>query len=409
MPTTMLLNGLSATSVRLMLPYLGVWTADVDFDTEAVPLPPIGPAVLTIGTTVLTGFIDPDGSGIFGQKGRARVIGGFGGWHKKLPAQHFTNDAGVLSTAVLTVTAALVGEKVAQAVPSFLGTHYSRVAGAASRVLANLDWYVDTLTGVTIVGPRLPIPVRPDTVEILEWDPLEQRATIATDAVLQPGSLLVDIRFGTAQVRDVEQVFDAAGARATAMCRPAGLDLAGLLAASAKEAVRPEYQMHHTYRVVLQGPDSRLALQAVKLLGAVPDMLPITMCMGVPGFDAKLVPGVEVLVAFADGDPSKPLVMGFTKGAPPLEVSLNAVRIALGAVAIEPVAKAPNVIAAINALQANVAAQAAAWAALAALTGPIVGAMFIPVSSPVAAAATTGAAAVIAANALIPSPKVFAD
>ena len=97
MPTTMLLNGLSATSVRLMLPYLGVWTADVDFDTEAVPLPPIGPAVLTIGTTVLTGLIDPDGSGIFGQKGRARVSGGFGGWHKKLPAQHFTNDAGVPS------------------------------------------------------------------------------------------------------------------------------------------------------------------------------------------------------------------------------------------------------------------------------------------------------------------------
>lgn len=341
MPTTMLINGLSATTVRLMIPYLGVWTADVDFDLEAVPVPPVGPAVLTIGTTILTGFVDPDGSGIFGAKGRARIIGGFGGWHRQLPAQHFTNDAGVLSTAVLTVTAALVGEKVAQAIPQFLGTHYSRVAGPASRVLAGLDWYVDTLTGITMVSPRLPIPVRPDTVEILEWDALEQRATIATDEVLKPGSVLVDVRFGTAQVRDVEQVFDESGARATAMCRPTGLDIGGLLTSFAKEAVRPEYQQHHTYRVVLEGPDSRLVLQAVKLLGPVPDMLPITMCMGVPGFDAKLLPGSEVFVAFADGDPSKPLVMGFSKGAPPLEVSLNAIRIALGAVAIDPVAKAP--------------------------------------------------------------------
>ncbi|MDQ2782604.1 MAG: hypothetical protein M3Y26_08755, partial [Actinomycetota bacterium] len=311
MSTVMMLNGLSATTVRLMIPYLGVWTADVDFDLEVVPTPPAGPAVLTIGTTVLVGFVDPDGSGKFGAKGRARVIGGFGGWHKVLPAQHFTNDAGVLSTAVLVATGALVGEKVVQAIPSILGLHYTRVAGAASRVLAGLDWYVDTLTGVTMVGPRLPIPVRPDTVEVLEWDPLEQRATIATDAVLQPGSVLVDIRFGTAQVRDVEQVFDASGARATAHCRPKGLDIGGLLQSMARESVRPEYQQHHTYRVVLEGPSSRLALQAVKLLGAVPDMLPITMCMGVPGFDAKLTPGSEVLVTFADGDPSKPLVMGF--------------------------------------------------------------------------------------------------
>lgn len=331
MPTTLILNGLSAVEVRLMLPYKGVWTAEVDFDLELVPVIPTGPAVLVLGKQApMVGFIDPDGSGKFGQKGRARVLGGFGGWHKKLPAWHFTSEVGVLSTEVLTVTAASVGEKVLQAVPEMLGKHYSRTDGAASRVLSGLDWYVDTLTGVTIVGPRLPIPVRPDTVEVLDWDPLEQRATIATDDVLHPGSLLLDTRFGTAQVRDVEQVFNASGGRATAHCRKESLDIADMIASAAREAIRPEYLSAHTYRVVIQSGDGRLALQNVKLLGSLPDMLPISLCFGVPGVDAKLAPLAEVLVEFADGDPAKPIVTKFVSGPPPLEVSIMALRIAMG-------------------------------------------------------------------------------
>jgi hypothetical protein len=408
MPTTMLLNGLSATAVRLMIPYRGVWTADVDFDLELVPGAPAGPALLTIGTTILLGFVDPDGSGIFGAKGRARVIGGFGGWHKHLPAQHFTSDAGVLSTEVLTVTASLVGEKVVQILPSVLGAHYTRTDGAASRVLAGLDWYVDTLTGITTVGPRLPVPVRPDTVEVLEWDALEQRATIATDDVLVPGSVLVDIRFGTAQVRDVEQMFDENGARATAMCRASSLDLGGLLASFAKEAVRPEYQMHHTYRVVLQAGDSRLVLQAVKLLGAVPDMLPITMCMGAPGFDAKLAPGSEVLVAFADGDPSKPLVMGFAASSPPpLEVSNNALHFRFG-LGTSPVGLSIGLQTQITALQTQITALGSALAVLGAdptHTAPSTGTALAAAASAVTAGASAVSAAVVAAT----STRTFTD
>jgi hypothetical protein len=414
MTTSILLNGLSAVSARLVIPYKGVWSADVDFDLEVVPVPPFGPAILTIGKTVFLGFIDPDGSGKFGAKGRARVLGGFGGWHKELPAQHFTNDAGVLSTAVLLATGALVGEKVAQAIPSFLGQHYTRAAGPASRVLTDLDWYVDTITGVTIVGPRLPIPVRPDTVEILDWDPLEQRATVATDEVLQPGSVLIDIRFGTAQVRDVEQVFDAGGSRATAHCRKTGLDIAGMLASVARETITPEYQQRHTYRVVLQSPDGRLALQAVELLGPVPDMLPIALCLGVPGFDSKLTPGSEVHVEFADGDPSKPRVTGFSAGnPPPLEVSCNAIHIANG-LGTSPVGLSVGLQAQITALTAAVGVLAGYVAVVtnAALVIPAFPAYAAALVAPgnAVAASLGGLSAAIAAQVpLATSTRTFSD
>lgn len=241
MTTTLTLNGLDAVSVRLFQPWQGVWSAEVDFDPAIVPVPPTGPATLVIGTTTLVGTIDASASGVFaGVKAMARVLGGGGGWGKIVSSRQFHNDAGVLAAAVIVATAAEALEPPpAVALPPVpLGVDYERTAGAASRVLAGLDWYV-TLAGVTTVGtPRPLVPANPLEVDVLSYDPFQRRAEIATDTILVPGTLLAgDPRFDTLTVRDVEQTFTPdGGARASAWCGDNGKPrLASLLANAVNE------------------------------------------------------------------------------------------------------------------------------------------------------------------------------
>jgi hypothetical protein len=346
-PDTLSLNGLRAVSVRLFTPWTGTWTAEVDFDLAAVPVMPQGSAVLVIGTETLVGAIDPDGSGRFGEKAKARVIGGGGGWHRAVSARQFHNDAGVLTSTVVTATAAEVGERAVVALPQRLGVDFERTAGPASRVLAGLDWYVDA-TGVTIVGPRATLPVLPD-VDILSWDGYEQRADLAADRLITPGTILVDAagRFETATVRDVEQVFTAGSARAVAWCSGnKSSRLSTLLGSLVREHARVDTLKAYRYRVVTQGPDGRLTLQAVSRTAGVPDSIALPAWYGIPGVDTKVVPGTEALVVFMNGDPSQPAVVSF-KG------KVQQITIGEG---LSPVALATLVTAQLDALKAAITA-----------------------------------------------------
>jgi hypothetical protein len=347
---TILLNGMQVKSAKVYEPWSGVWTADLDVDLE-LPIAPTGKAVLVLGTSARVCTVDPDASGLFGAHARVRVIGGGGGWHKEVSALHYHNDAGVLSTAVIASTAAAVGEVATDAIPSRLGADFMRSAGPASRVLAGRDWHVDPTTGTTLVAPRIPFPALP-TLEILEWDPKERVATVASDEPVTPGTILIDPRFGTTTIRDVEATFDADGARATCWCdsEPSpGSRLTSAMASLAREATGVVYLRTYRYRVVTQGVDDRLVLQAVKRSAGMPDTLPISIWFGVPGVKAKLLLGSQVLVEFVNGDPSDPVVRAFESGPLPIELTLNAVRVAVGA-GTEPVIKATQLYAWVQAV-----------------------------------------------------------
>lgn len=430
--TTILLNGLSAVAARLAIPGTGAWIADVDVDLALVPVVPSGRAVLVIGTETLLGTVDASGTGRMGEKARVQLVGGGGGWARNVPALHLHNDFGVTSTAVYSVTAASVGEVVLDTAPTVYGPDFVRSAGPASRVLAGVNWYVDA-TGITTVGPRLPRPLGLG-VDILEWDPATKRAVLASDTIVWPGTLLVDERFGTATVRDVEQTFGPDGARVIAWCETgsdAGLESAGsrlarALGAVARESTGLPFLRRYKYRVVAQGVDGRLTLQAVAIGAGVPDLLQaIPIWPGVAGVEQKLVPGSIVLVAFVARDaplPPMPVVVGFDPDNPTaLEVSVDTLifKVGLGAM---PVAKAPPVITALSALQTQLTALnaglAATAAGLAVLAGDPTHAA-TPTTAAIAAATTaataagtavgSGATAVSSAVSALPSPKSFTD
>ncbi len=336
------LNGLRAVSVRVLVPYQGVWIADVDLDPDLVATAPTsGPAAIVIGVppvATLLGVIDPLFSGSFVAAAKVRVVGGFGGWSKSVPAQDFENPAGVLSPAVLVPTGAIVGEKVTILVPELLAAaSYSRSAGPARRVLEGRSWWVDPTTGVTFVGgPRPPAP--PDlSLQVLDWDPDTKTAELACDTLILPGTPLVDTRIGESPVivRDVEQTFDTRGSRATAWCSTGAVSrLQVALKALIRELAKTAHLKCYRYRVVNPPPgdtsNAKWNLQAVdrdSTTGAaspMPDLIPGTVWTGMSGVLAKVAPSLEVLVHFVDGDPGQPVVVGFSTLALPLELTVDA-------------------------------------------------------------------------------------
>jgi hypothetical protein len=411
---TLDLGGLLATSVRLVTPWSGARWAEVDVDLESAEAPaPAGRSVLRIGLESFVVRIDPRGTHKKGAKATVRVIAGGGGWDAPVRRQHFQSDAGVLVASVLAATAAEVGETVLPGLAGRLGTSYVRTAGPASRVLAGRDWYVNA-AGVTVVASWPELPAVAD-LEVLDWDPITRAATIAADAVISPGLVLTDARFGRQVVRDVEQTFDAKGSRAHAWCATDPRSkLAGTFAHAVREVAGVSHLRNYRYRVATMSGTTRANLQATDPAAGAPDLFPVPLSYGLPGATFVHAPGQEATVGFVDGDPSRPVVLGYEAGTVPVsgalaavaELNLDAVRVSVGAgaalVALSPgviaslnalVAAAPAQAAAVNSLQSQIAAVASALAAVAAI------APLLPAHVAAAAAATTAASAGAAASA----------
>lgn len=337
------LNALRAARLRTFTPWTGVWVADVDVDLADVPIMPSGRCALTVGLSApMLGTIDEDHAGRFGASGRARVIAGGAGWGKSVAERQFHSDGiGVLNTIVIAATAAEVEEIAAPAIPpKRLGIDYFRLAGPASDVLEGLPWYV-TPQGVTVVGPRTPLPPSPN-LEIISWDPATSRAEIASDELVLPGTVLADVRFGTAQIRDVEQTWDEDGARAVAWCKTgvpsveleggplAGGPLANAIRGLARDPSAP-FRAGYRYRVLQQLPDGRFILQVEDRDLGIPSSIAISLFPAVPGMTVKVTPGAIVRLSFLDGDRTKPVVDAFEESAlPVLEVTIGTLRFAVG-------------------------------------------------------------------------------
>lgn len=311
-----LVNASRAVSVRIVTQWRGVWFADVDLDPDDAKNPPSGRVSLAIGAARLTGSVDPRGSGRFLNSVRLRIVGGGGGWDKPVTPQHFHNDAGVKSTQVYSATAGQVGETVNDLTPVADGVDFVRSAEAASLVTADVDWYVD-LDGVTQIGPWPP--ASPDkTLEILGFDPNTQRLDVSTDAIVLPGTTFTDARFdGTLTARDVEQVFDSNGSRASIWCGEAAASrLTGALESMVVHFSGRTYLRTYPYRYISDAGGGRLNLQAVDKSVGLPDVLPVTVWPGMAGLSATLTPSQTVRVAFLEGDPRQPIVVGFDANLP---------------------------------------------------------------------------------------------
>jgi hypothetical protein len=269
-----------------------------------------------------------------------------------------------------------------------------RTAGPAVEVLRGRSWYVD-FNGVTQVSPRIPVPYDPTSVDVLSWDPERQRAEVASDGPIVPGSIILDPRFGQVMVRDVELTFGESGARGFVWCTSGAsvsadqAQLGKAIADLVRAAIPLPYLRSYRYRVVSQAPDGTIILQAAidDPSAGAPPLAKIKMWSGMAGVSAKLSPKTEIVLEFAGADPSHPMVTHFDATIP-LELSLEAIaKISLGGTAaVHPVAKADAMLTWVTSLLSAIAAI------------PGAGSTFTTAMAAPTAALTTN----------LPSPKAFA-
>ena len=330
------LNGSPCVSVRLLMPYRGVWIADVDVDPAlASALPTSGPAALVIGTppgpvATLLGVLDPLASGSFVATSRVRVLGGKGGWQQIVTPQQYAPG---LSTAVYNAVAAQVLEEVADLLPTSFAGGFLLAAGPASQVFGDNLWWVDPVTGITNVGPVRPPAIPDTTLEIMTWDPLRKVAEVSCDALVLPGTPLVDTRIGESPVlvRDVEQTFGPKGSRATCFCSANAVSpLQAAFQSMIRQFAGVGFLAIRLYTVVAPGAEpNSWSLQAVSrgTTGAaspLPDALNMPGWTGVSGATATLTPGSQVLLGFIAGDPKQPVILSYAPGVLPLELVIDA-------------------------------------------------------------------------------------
>jgi hypothetical protein len=311
------LNDQRATSLRLVVPNVGSWYADVDLDTK-VDLS--GRATLKMGAVTFKGTIFDVFSGTFGLATKARLVGGANGWASDVVAKHYHNDAGVKSSTILTDAAREVGESLdASKITDRIGVDYVRKAGPASRVLEQIlgvtPWWVD-YDGITRCGARPEVEIV-GTYDLLIFNQKDQLATIATDdpGQIRIGSVIRERLDAPAVVRALEITMDAGALRINAWCGggdKAHSRIGRALRSIAREATN-KTAFHGLYRFrVVQMNGTRVDLQAVRKQAGLPDTLPVDVWPGMAGlFSSQLTPGALVLVAFIEGEPSAPIISHF--------------------------------------------------------------------------------------------------
>lgn len=291
------LNGATATFVRVTIPAVGVWHAEVETDAPTTPL--TGSVTLVVDGVTFRGTVLSSGSSQ--TRHRYRIAAGAAGWARELPGKAYVNDLGVKLANVLGDAARSVGETLGT-VSGTCGPAYVRHAGPAAGVLHELApaaWYVDE-AGVTQLGRR-PRAAYTGTATRTATDLVRGRIELAPSGLagLLPGAVVDGV-----EAIDVEIVLDGA-LRATVHGRGVS-PVESLRRIVETVTAGHAYYAPWEYRVVRRVGD-RVDLQAVRVSSGMPDLRSVRVRPSA-GCRASLTLGSLVLVSFVNGDPSRPVV-----------------------------------------------------------------------------------------------------
>jgi hypothetical protein len=303
------LAGHALTNARLHVPAWGVPWAELVLDEE-VELS--GGADLVIADLQLTGTVMSGGPGPTGRS-RFRWVCGTGGWGKTLPAKSYANDAGVKASSVLFDAARESGEEIEDATmpATRLGPAWAREAAPAARVLEQVvpeGWYVER-DGVTRIGKRASVPLVEGAL-VLSTDKAFGTVTLQSETI---AAILPGVTVSGLEAVDVLHTLEPSSLRTTLWA--AGISqttrrLSALRRLFKQLDPRARFRGTYEYRVVTQEGE-RVNLQPIRVSVGMPSLSRVFVRPGVAGARADLTLGSRVLVTFVDGDPSRPIVVGF--------------------------------------------------------------------------------------------------
>lgn len=325
--STATLAGQTVTHARVHIPAWGVSWVEAAIDTDEVPIS--GAAVFKMADLTIAGTIMSGGTGPAG-RARYRLAAGAGSWGKTVAEKSYANDAGIKASTVLGEAAKDCGETIDAATfpDTRLGPAYAREKAPASRVLETVApgrWYVGE-DGITRIGKR-PQTVLPPDVQIASIDRAFGTVEMSADSVagLLPGVLVENL-----EAVDILHELSPGKIRTTlwaAGISPSSRRLSSLRRIIEQIDPRRRYRGVYEYRVVTQESE-RLNLQPIRVSTGMPTLQRVFVRPGVSGARADVALGSRVIVSFLDGEPARPIVVGFEdadgEGFLPTILELNA-------------------------------------------------------------------------------------
>lgn len=302
------LNGRAVTSLAVLLPRVGAWTADVELDTAEAPTGRVSIAVA--GTLTLSGTVVRGGAEA--ARWRGRIVGGAGGLLRDVPAvaQQGSTLGFALADALQRAGESLAADSGDLATVAPL---WHRIAGPAAHAVADVAraagcaWRVRP-DGAVWVGRETWDEHRPD-VDVVDWRPDLGRLELAGDVLgILPGQTLA-ARDLTVRVGCVEHRATADALRTVVLAEPEERERGRLLDAVARLVAaltrRVDHQALYPATVVTQRADGTLDLQPDD--ARVPGCRGVPLRYGLPGVRATVPAGTRVLLTYEGGSPARPV------------------------------------------------------------------------------------------------------
>ena len=312
------LNGVPITRGKIVIPYAGIWHADVWLDRVSDTS---GPQDLEVngltGTCAVVRQIDFSGESML------RLVGGAGGWGKSVQPAFYASPQ--LST-VLGALASAVGEKVNVATDRSIDPFYViDGAGPASAVLTDLladAWWMD-MGGTIQTEPRpTPTVASPFTLRAVDGPPGVYHVESDTIADWMPGATFAALT-GSGSVSRVTHHLDGGRLTTEVMVPTLASMPADRLRAAIEEVLAQYlpnllYLANWTYTVVSSsGGPSSVTIDASPNDPRMPPVTGLPLRADASGSVATPAVGSTILVGFIGGDRYSPEIRGLDGTTPP--------------------------------------------------------------------------------------------
>ena len=321
------INGVACLTARIAFPRIGRWIADLMVDTEE-DITGSARIVSADGVFDLTGTVQR--GGVYAANASVRVVGGAGGLDQEVsPVYYSSSPLRVPLTALLAATGERLSPRSDSAILNRFVPAWVRTRGLGGALLASLmdvagaDWRMldDGMVWVgTDTYPDVIVdPVQTDTLHI---NPSEDHTILTGTPIppVRPGMTFEGKRVAAVEYHLGDDV-------------PAGAELDVWYERDNATTDRVRAALSALIRHETRGTDyhalclARVLSQSGNKVDVSPDSGRLPTLSGVPlfgfapGIEATVAPGSKVLVAFSDGDPSKPVALpawesGSTIGVP---------------------------------------------------------------------------------------------
>lgn len=319
------MNGLDLIEAKIMEVSIGAWTARVEIDTEDELT---GPAIIEADGAQFVGTFRR--GSVEGGRFLGEIIGGQGNLSSDLDAKFYSQASlGLIIGDLMADAGEILSPETAADVGLLTARveAWSRAAGKAGLSIRQIVdetsatvWRVQR-DGTIFIGTDAFIPVLP-TFEFTEIEkmPDQGKLVIAPEEApeIRPG-----VNFEGQNVSAVITQIDAGGIRQEIYFEDADGDakfdrLLGPVQRFIEQLVgrRIDYSQIYEGKVVVQKPlTGRLdILPDDARIRGVGGLTEVPIFHGLPGVTVTVLPGERVLVAFRNGDPKLPAVIGWADG-----------------------------------------------------------------------------------------------